>query len=478
MTTPITTAPADRGRTPRADEAAPAALPLREELLTRTGLPELDTVLLAVPTMTGMLCGKAYDPDHFAVHIDGSGAHAAAYLLTTDTDMRMLPGYALGGREHGAGDILLRPDFSTLRPAGWAARTALLLTDAHDSHGEPIPFAPRAVLARQLSRLSGLGLTASLGVESEAMAYNISYAGAHRRGYRNLPAAADHNTDYALTHPTRLTELIGRIRDTAKASHLPLEGIKTEAGAGQIEVTFRHSEPMAAADTHLVYKLLAHYAAESVGMALTFMAKPFTGRDGNSGHLHLSLTNGNGTGVLVDARAKLTATGRHAVAGALAALDQLAVLMLPSVNSYKRLHTDGAPLFAPTNLSWGYDNRTCALRVLGGSESGRIECRIPGGDAQPHLAAAALIAAIAHGIEQKLPLDEKPVTGSAYDDAHATPLPRTLPEANALFRGSTLAAELLGADVVAHYAQAAWHEADFHQRRVSDLERERGFARA
>jgi glutamine synthetase len=159
-------------------------------------------------------------------------------------------------------------------------------------------------------------------------------------------------------------------------------------------------------------------------------------------------------------------------------LDQLAVLMLPTVNSYKRLHTDTAPLFAPTTVSWGYDNRTCALRVLGTGESGRIECRIPGADAQPHLAAAALIAAVAHGIEHKLTLTEAPVTASAYDDANAALLPRTLPEAAAGMQDSAAAAELLGCEVVAHYVKAAWHEADFHHRRVSDLERERGFARA
>lgn len=444
----------------------------------RTGLRELDTVLLAVPTLTGLLRGKAYAADYFALHAADHGVHAAGYLLTTDVDMRMLSGFSLGGWEHGAGDVLLRPDLDTLRPAGWAARTALVLADAYDRHGAPIPTAPRAVLARQLSRLAGLGLSASLGVESEAMVYDISYGDAERRGYRDLPAAADHNTDYALAHPPRLTALIDQIRRAALASRLPLEGVKTEAGAGQLEVTFRHGEPMAAADAHLVYKLLAHTAADSEGMALTFMAKPFSERDGNSCHLHLSLTNGNGANVLLDAHGQLTETGRRAVAGCLATLDELAVLMLPTVNSYKRLHPDGPPLFAPTRLSWGYDNRTCALRVLGAGAGGRIECRIPGADAQPHLAAAALIAAVAHGIEHKLPLADGPMTASAYDDAHAVRLPESLAEATQRLRASHTVGELLGPDVVEHYAQAAWHEIRYHQTRVTDTERERGFSRA
>jgi glutamine synthetase len=476
MSATVTRAP-DHGGQLRIGTEPGAALSV-DELLQRIETGEIDTVLLAVPGVTGMLRGKQYDAAYFVEHALEHGAHAASYLLTTDADMRMLPGFSLGGWEHGAGDILLRPDEATLRPAGWSERTALMLADACDRQGELIPVAPRAVLARQLSRLAGLGLTASLGVESEAMAYDISYADARRRSYQDLPAAAEHNTDYALAHPARLVQLLERIRRAAHASRLPLEGIKTEAGAGQIEVTFRHGEPMAAADAHLTYKLLAHHAAEAAGMALTFMAKPFTGLDGNSCHLHLSLANGNGVPVLIDGRGQLTETGRHAIAGCLSVLDQFAVLMLPTVNSYKRLHTDTPPLFAPTTLSWGYDNRTCALRILGAGETGRIECRIPGADAQPHLAAAALIAAIAHGIERGLKLTDEPVTANAYQDAHATMLPRTLDDARVAFADSEAAAELFGPEVVAHYTQAAWHEAEYHRIRVTDLERERGFARA
>jgi glutamine synthetase len=310
------------------------------------------------------------------------------------------------------------------------------------------------------------------------MVYDIGYRDAARRGYHSLPSAADHSTDYALSHPARLDTLIALIRRTAYASGLRLEAVKTEAGAGQLEVTFRHGEPMAAADAHLAYKLLAHAAAETTGMALTFMAKPFTGQDGNSCHLHLSLHDQHGNSVLVDTRGQLTETGQHAAAGCLALLGTLAPLMLPTVNSYKRLHTGTAPLFAPTTLTWGYDNRTCALRVLGAAASGRIECRIPGADAQPHVAAAALLAATVYGIEQELRLANEPVDGNAYENTGATLLPRSVGDAAEGLRASQIAADLLGPDVVAHYVQAALHEADFHHTRVSDLERERGFARA
>lgn len=449
-----------------------------DEIRAATGLSELDTVVLAVPTITGLPRGKEYDAGYFVEHVLEHGAHAAEYLTTTDVDMRMLPGFSLGGWQHGAGDLSLRADADTLRPAGWMDRSVLILADPCDRSGQPLTVSPRAVLARQVSRLAGLGLTASLGIETEAMVYDIDYRDAHRRGYRNLLPAADFNTDYELARPPRLDGLLGRIRQGAYASRLRLEAVKTEAGPGQIEVTFRHDDPVAAADAQLVYKLLAHHAAASLGAALTFMAKPFTGQDGNSCHLHLSLANGNGTGVLLDADGRLTRTGEHAVAGCLAALGPLALLMLPNVNSYKRLHIDGPPLFAPTSLSWGYDNRTCALRIIGAGSSGRIECRIPGADAQPHLASAALLAAAAHGIEKQLELNQRPASGNAYVHRGAAALPYCLEQARTALEESPLAADLLGADVIAHYARAAEHEAAYHRVRVTDLERERGFARA
>lgn len=464
-----------------APETAIAARGRREHADThgsRDVLTAYKTVVLAVPTITGLPRGKSYDREHFTDHVLKEGTHAAAYLLSTDVDMRMLPGFSLGGWEHGAGDLVLRPDLATLRPDPRDGHTALVFGDAYDHSDQLIGFAPRAVLAAQISRLAGLGLTASLGIESEAMVYDIDYRDAARRGWRDLPDAADYNGDYGLAHPPRMTALIGGIRRAVLASRLPLEAIKTEAGRGQLEVTFRHGEPMAAADAHLVYKLLAHHAAEELGMAVTFMAKPFTGIDGNSCHLHLSVLNGHQVSILVADNGRLTKTGRRAVAGCLAVLDQLAVLMLPTVNSYKRLHTEAPPLFAPTTLTWGYDNRTCALRVLGAGPSGRIECRIPGADAQPHLAAAALFAAVAYGIEHGLELEDEPVAGNAYQSPRARLLPRTLDDASSLLQSSNLAISLLGADVIAHYATASRHESDYHKVRVSDLERERGFARA
>jgi glutamine synthetase len=446
-----------------------------QDLRARVDAGRIDSVIMGFPGLYG-LRGKSFDAHFFLDHVFERGAGTSAYLLTADPDMRFLPGFALVGWETGAGDVLLRPDPATLRPAGWTTDSAFVLADALDVRQQPIALAPRAVLADQVRRLERDGVSASLGLEAEALAYEITDRAARRRGYRDLSAAGDVNGDYALEHPGPFTGLLAALRRAARDTGLPLEAVKTEAGLGQLEITFRHADPLAAADAHTVYKLLARTVAQQERMSLTFMAKPYTALDGNSCHLHLSLNTVDGTG-LVDQDGHLTAFGEHAVAGALAALGDLAVLMLPYVNSYKRLHTD-PPLFAPSTLTWGYDNRTTAIRVVGHGTGGHLECRIPGADAQPHLAAAALLAACGHGIRQQLPLKAEPVAGNAYQHPGAPLLPQTLDQAVSRFAGSVLAGELFGAPVVEHYTTAARHESAYHRGAVSDVERERGFARA
>jgi glutamine synthetase len=446
-----------------------------EQLREQVASGRTHSVIMGFASPHG-LRGKVFDAGFFLDKVLDRGAHASAYLATADADMRFLPGFDLVGPHTGGGDFLLMPDVSTLRPAGWTKGTALVLADALGTERQPIAVTPRAVLANQARRLGQCGVAASLGLEAEALVYAIASEDAQRRGYRDLPPVGQVNGDYALDHSDAFIGLLEALRRATRASGLRLEGIKTEAGLGQLELTFQHDDPLKAADAHSVYKLLAHRVARGAGMTLTFMAKPYTALDGNSCHLHLSLRTADGEG-LVDRGGRLTEFGRHAVAGALAVLGDLAVLMLPYPNSYKRVHAD-PPLFAPSTLTWGYDNRTTAIRVVGRGAHGHLECRIPGADAQPHLAAAALLAACRYGIREQLELSADPVTGNAYEYIGVPRLPSTLDEAATRFADSPLAAELLGGDVVGHYAAAAGHEIAYYRGEVTDVERARGFERA
>lgn len=453
MTTTITGFPSSAG-------------PAGDSLQTALADGQSDTIILALPTPTG-LKGKTYTPAGFA-RVREHGAGMSAYLLATDTDMTPDPGYPWLGA--GTGDLIVKPDPAAVYRAAWRARTALVLGDALDPGGTPTPHAPREVLRRQLERLTQLGISALLGIESEARAYRLTHRDAHQRGYRHLhrEAAGEYNGDYALEHPRDLQALLDALTAGLNDSGLELEAIKTEAGRGQIEPTFLPAEPLTACDRHAIFKTAARQIAETHGMALTFMAKPHSDQDGSGCHLHLSLTAPNGRPLFAGTDRRLGTLARRALAGCLALLGDLAPLYAPNINSYKRY----GPMFTPTMLDWGFDDRTRALRITGHGDGRRIECRLPGADTQPHLAAAALLAAVAHGIEQELTLDDPP----SQDPVER--LPRDLAEAAARFHASLPARKALGDEVVEHYTHAARGELDAHHRHVGTWELERGFARA
>ncbi|MDX6328006.1 MAG: glutamine synthetase, partial [Streptomycetaceae bacterium] len=237
---------------------------------------------------------------------------------------------------------------------------------------------------------------------------------------------------------------------------------------------FRYDEALTTCDQHSVYKTGAKAIAAQEGTALTFMAK-YDAREGNSCHIHLSLRDENGTPVFAgDGPGGMSDTMRHFLAGQLAALRDFALLYAPNINSYKRFRPGS---FAPTAVAWGHDNRTCALRVVGHSPAAlRFENRVPGGDVNPYLAVAGMVAAGLYGIEHKLTLAE-PVTGNAYTAEGVEHVPATLREAAALWEASTVARAAFGDEVVAHYLNMARVEQDAYDTAVTDWERYRSFER-
>lgn len=264
--------------------------------------------------------------------------------------------------------------------------------------------------------------------------------------------------------------LVNRIRRDMVRAGLRLESARGECHPGQYEIVFRHRDALTTCDNTVLYKTGAKQIAAAHGQALTFMAKFDTG-EGNSCHLHLSLRDPDDRPVFAQG-AGMSALMRHFVAGTLACARELVLFQAPNVNSYKRF-APGA--FAPTVLGWGRDNRTCPIRVVGQGESLRLEHRVPGGDANPYLAVAAVIAAGLHGIEQRLELEE-PFQGNAFS-AEGRTLPPDLATALDLWRTSPVAEAAFGAEVVGHYARAAQAELDAFTAAVTDWELRRGFER-
>ncbi|GFG85668.1 glutamine synthetase family protein [Mycolicibacter algericus] len=443
------------------------------ELQQLVGSGDIDTVVVAFTDMQGRLVGKRVAAQHFLDEVAGHGVECCSYLLAVDVEMNTVPGYPIADWGTGYGDLVLRPDFATLRRIPWLPGTAHVLADARWPDGSQVAVSPRQILTAQLARLAERGLVAYAATELEFLVFDDSYRQAWAAGYRGLTAATDYNADYGLVAGARLEPLLRDIRLGMAGAGMRCEGVKGECHTGQQEITFRYEEALVACDNHSVYKSGAKEIADQHGKSLTFMAK-FDEREGNSCHVHLSLRSADGEAVFADPAAPHGMSGlfRSFLAGQLATLAELTLCYAPNINSYKRF-VGGS--FAPTVIGWGLDNRTCALRVIGGGDSLRVECRVPGGDVNPYLAVAALIAAGLHGIDNDLELPD-PVDGDAYR-AGLPQLPTTLAEAAAAFAESAVARKAFGDDVVEHYLHGARVEMDAFNTAVTDWERVRGFER-
>jgi glutamine synthetase len=444
-----------------------------EQLRVAVAEAEIDTVVLAFTDMQGRLQGKRLSAEFFLDEVAEHFSEGCNYLLAVDVDMNTVDGYAMSSWDRGYGDFVLAPDMATLRRLPWHEGSALVIADLTWLDGAPVVASPRQILKAQTDRLAARGWTALVGTELEFIVYTDSYEQAAARDYRDLVPANQYNVDYSILGTARIEPLLRRIRLQMAGAGLYVESAKGECNLGQHEIAFRYADAVTTCDNHAIYKTGSKEIAAQFGNSITFMAKP-NAREGNSCHIHLSLrASSGGAPVLAgDGEYGLSRLGEHFLAGQLAALRELTLCYAPNINSYKR-YVPGS--FAPTSVRWGPDNRTCALRLVGHGPSLRAENRVPGGDVNPYLAVAAMIAAGLHGIDNELPL-EPPMTGNAYAD-DTVRVPHTLRDALDLWEKSELAREAFGAEVTEHYANYARVELAAYDAAVTDWELRRGFER-
>ncbi|MFE2043922.1 glutamine synthetase family protein [Streptomyces sp. NPDC059477] len=454
-----------------ADRTPPLSI---EELHALVATGDVDTVVLAFPDMQGRLQGKRFAARFFLDEVLQHGTEGCNYLLAVDADMNTVDGYAMSSWDRGYGDFAMYPDLGTLRRVPWNEGTALVIADLAWADGTPVVAAPRQILRRQLDRLAALGLTAQVGTELEFIVFKDTYEQAWDAHYRDLTPANQYNIDYSVLGTGRIEPLLRRIRNDMTAAGLIVESAKGECNPGQHEIVFRYDDALVTCDQHAIYKTGAKEIASQQGVSLTFMAK-YNEREGNSCHIHLSLTDPTGTNAMTGGPTDpggMSEVMRHFLAGQLAALREFALLYAPNINSYKRFQPGS---FAPTAIAWGHDNRTCALRVVGHGPSTRFENRVPGGDVNPHLAVAGMVAAGLYGIEHRLELTDA-CAGNAYT-ADYPHVPTTLREAADLWEHSALARAAFGDEVVDHYRNMARVELDAFDAAVTDWELRRSFER-
>mgnify|MGYP001397465797 CR=1 FL=1 len=434
----------------------------------------IDTVVVAFTDMQGRLQGKRIHGRWFLDSVLEHGTEGCNYLLAVDVDMNTIDGYAMSSWERGYGDMIFQPDLTTLRRTPGQPYSATVQCDLAWLDGSGlVRQSPRSVLRAQADAAADLGFVALAGTELEFIVFEQTFAQAWDQGYAGLTGANRYNVDYSILGGSVVEPLLRDIRNEMYAAGLIVESAKGECNLGQHEIAFRYEDVLRTCDNHAVYKNAAKEIAARHGMSLTFMAK-YDEREGNSCHIHLSLRDPSGRAVFADdARpGGHSAVFDHFLAGVLATLREFTLCYAPNINSYKRFQ---AGSFAPTAVAWGHDNRTCALRVVGHGSGLRVENRVPGGDVNPYLAVAAMLAGGLHGIRHQLAL-EPAFEGNAYASDKPR-VPSTLAEARELFLASTVAREVFGDDVVEHYAHAAQVEIDAFNRAVTDWERVRGFER-
>ncbi|MCX8072028.1 MAG: glutamine synthetase family protein [Candidatus Binatia bacterium] len=443
---------------------------------------EIDTVLTVFPDFYGRLVGKRISGRFFCEEVAHHGMHACDYLLACDMEMDPVPGYRFASWEKGYGDVRCLPDLSTLRRASWIDRTAIVLCDVlNEETSEPVSVAPRTILRRQVERAAAKGFCPMGASELEFFVLRETYESAKQKNFEQLETFGWYIEDYHTLQGFKVEGLIGAIRRHLEASGIPVEFSKGEWGPGQHEINIRYADFLEMADRHAIYKQLAKEVAIQQNLAITFMAKFDERHAGSSMHLHSSLWSIDGSEALFAGEAPVDGDLSHLsevfrwwLGGLIHHAPACTLLFAPYVNSYKRFRSGS---FAPTAIAWSYDNRTAGFRVVGHGSSLRVECRIPGADANPYLAFAATLAAGLDGIENKI--EPPPMfRGDAYAATTLPSVPRSLPEAIAAFEDSPLFYQAFGEDVVEHLIHFARTEQRKFEEVVTSWERQRYLERA
>jgi glutamine synthetase len=464
--------------------------PTRDELFAAIERGDIDTVVMAFPDLQGRLVGKRTTGRFFLEQVAEHGTENCDYLIATDFDDVAVPGYRFASYDLGYGDMLARADFATIRITPWVPKTALVLCDLFSvKTGEPIRVAPRQVLRDQVIAAQRMNLEPMIGSEIEFYLFRESYEEIHARGHRDLTPHSPFMEDYQIAQTTRDEYVVGEIRRGLEAAGIPVEFSKGEAGRGQHELNLAYTRALEMADRNMVYKTAAKEIAAGLGRSVTFMAKYDFAETGSSCHVHSSLWHlsegavrgsafDGGDGVPGGAShhhaPALTDHFRMYLAGQLAAARDFSILWGPTVNSYKRFQPGS---WAPTAVAWGIDNRTLGYRVVGHGAATRVECRVPGADANSYFAFAGTIAAGLYGIRHRLQLPDA-YQGNGYDAKDLPRIPATLAEAADLWERSDIARECFGDDVHHHLLTMARHEWATFNGAVTDWERTRYFERA
>jgi glutamine synthetase len=432
----------------------------------------LSHVKLGVVDLDGVIRGKYLARDKFFNALE-QGFKFCDIVFGWDSNDQLYDKSTFTGWHTAFPDATARVDPATCRDVPTEANMLLFLGEFD---GAAAQLCPRRLLRRVVDRAATMGLAASVAAEFEFFVFDETPRSAREKNFRDLKNLTPGWFGYSMLRSSVESDFHRALLELCDQMDMPIEGLHTETGPGVLEAALQYTDALGAADRAVIFKTFAKVWAERQGKMMTFMAKWSNAYPGQSGHLHLSLRNAGGKPVFYESGrpGDMSDIMRWFVGGQQALLPELLAMVASTVNSYSRLIPG---FWAPTDATWGVENRTCALRVIPGSPtSQRVEYRVAAADINPYLAIAAALGSGLWGIEHRIEPDE-PVTGNAYEMTHpaARALPRTLSEAADRFVASSVARDLFGDAFVDHYAMTRqWEEREF-RKAITDWELERYF---
>ena len=408
--------------------------------------PDIDAIQVLLTDPSGVVRGKTVRR-HELASLFAQGRNVAGSILGLDVTGADVEATGLVW-ETGDADKLCRPVPGTLRPTPWLERTGQVMLSMYELDGTPAPADPRHCLARAEAHLGSMGLVPVFACEVEFYLLKPGPNGGYEpAGSLPLqPGQGERIEAYSLARLDELAPLFREVLDAAAAQGLPAGTVMSEYAPGQFEITLQHRQgALAAVDEAVQFKRLLKGVAARHGLVASFMAKPFTHRSGSGAHLHLSLAGSDGNNLFAAEDPAGTPLLRQAIAGLAATAADAFLVFAPNGNSYRRFQRES---YAPVKVNWGVNNRSVSLRVPSGPPASRhVEHRFCGADANLYLAAAAVLAGAAAGIEGKRDAGE-PAHGNAYADSKLAgswpPLPNTWGEAIERASSSVFLRQALG----------------------------------
>jgi glutamine synthetase len=437
-----------------------APAPLTEPSPRREGRPpDPGFVLMGVPDVNGSIRGKALRPAAFEAALR-NGTVMTDLILGLDPVDAPITDYEGFGIRVGAPDLRVHPDPDTIHDMTWRPGWRVCLATPTWSDGSRCEFASREVYRHVLRQAEELGYEVMAALEYEVRLWDAA----------GEPLSS--GISYSLVEIGRYEDFIARLVPALEGLGVELAAVHTEAGPGLLELNLAARRGVRAADDAALVKFGVKGVAASMGLRASFLAKTRPGEEGSSGHIHLSLWDGETNAFAApDATDPLPPVFGSAIAGVLEHLHAASLLMNPTVNSYKRLVPGW---FAPVNATWGYENRSCAVRAIRSPrpEMWRFECRRPGADANPYLALASVVAAAVDGIKRAAD-PPPPVEGDAYERTDVPGLPGSLESALEAFRRDEVLRRALGETFSDYYITSRAWELKAWRETVTEWERER-----